>query len=357
MTVPHRFSVMLSVLVALALTTSPDQQPPSPRTDQIEACQTCHADKELTVTLQSGEVQKLTVDADQFAASVHGNKLSCVDCHNEPAFKEEPHEPHPQPSLRQFTLSYSEQCKRCHFDNYTKTLDSTHYAALARGDRTAPVCIDCHGAHGITDTSRPRTRISQTCAKCHQGVSLVYAKSVHGKALSGGNGDVPTCTDCHRSHEIHGPRDAAWRARTPELCARCHADKRLMAKYNLSSNVMKTYLADFHGMTASLRKTQTVDQPNVVALCTDCHGVHDIRKVADPDARVVKANLVSTCRRCHGDATENFPAAWLSHYEPTWEKAPLVYAVMIGYWILIPFMIGGLVLQVILHLWRVVVNR
>jgi hypothetical protein len=35
----------------------------------------------------------------------------------------------------------------------------------------------------------------------------------------------------------------------------------------------------------------------------------------------------------------------------------MVYAVRIAYMILIPFMIGGLVLQILLHLWRVVVNR
>jgi hypothetical protein len=35
----------------------------------------------------------------------------------------------------------------------------------------------------------------------------------------------------------------------------------------------------------------------------------------------------------------------------------MVYAVTLAYKFLIPFMIGGLVLQVLLHLWRVVVNR
>ena len=65
----------------------------------------------------------------------------------------------------------------------------------------------------------------------------------------------------------------------------------------------------------------------------------------------------ATCAKCHEGATENFPAAWLSHYEPTLEKAPLVWLVKVGYMILIPFMIGGLCLQILLHLWRVVVNR
>ena len=30
---------------------------------------------------------------------------------------------------------------------------------------------------------------------------------------------------------------------------------------------------------------------------------------------------------------------------------------MVAYQVLIPFMIGGLALQILLHLWRVVVNR
>jgi hypothetical protein len=47
----------------------------------------------------------------------------------------------------------------------------------------------------------------------------------------------------------------------------------------------------------------------------------------------------------------------MSHYEPSWKKAPLVYGVQLFYNILIPFMISGLVLQMLLHFWRVVVNR
>ena len=72
---------------------------------------------------------------------------------------------------------------------------------------------------------------------------------------------------------------------------------------------------------------------------------------------MLQANLVETCRKCHPDATADFPAAWLSHYEPTLTQAPLVYAVGLFYRFFIPFIIGGLVLQIALHLWRVVVNR
>jgi hypothetical protein len=39
------------------------------------------------------------------------------------------------------------------------------------------------------------------------------------------------------------------------------------------------------------------------------------------------------------------------------KRAPLVWAVGVFYKIFIPFIIGGLCLQILLHLWRVMVNR
>jgi predicted CXXCH cytochrome family protein len=179
---------------------------------------------------------------------------------------------------------------------------------------------------------------------------------VHGRFLEQSD-DVPGCADCHKSHDVAGPRDGAWQKRTPALCGSCHANKALMEKYGISTAVANTYVADFHGMTASLQSSGTPRDATVVALCTDCHGVHDISKVDEPGSRVLKANLVKTCARCHEGASENFPAAWMSHYEPTWEKAPLVYGVQLFYDVLIPFMIAGLVLQILLHFWRMVVNR
>jgi hypothetical protein len=95
----------------------------------------------------------------------------------------------------------------------------------------------------------------------------------------------------------------------------------------------------------------------LAAVCTDCHGVHDIQKSDDPKSTVMAANLQRTCGKCHEGASASFPQAWLSHYVPTPQKAPIVWGVMLFYKVMIPFMVGGLVLQIALHLWRVVVNR
>jgi len=328
-----------------------------------DSCLDCHNDQSMSFDLAGGEKLSLFVDEGNFAKSVHGEMLRCTDCH---ADKKDDHadgavtlgsSSEPVRTKRELTIHYYEQCKGCHFINYTKTLDGVHFAVASKGNDKAAVCVDCHGAHDISRPGQPRNRISQMCSRCHAEEAKVYAASVHGKALESSS-DVPVCTDCHRAHDTADPRDGALAIRTPEICGRCHGDEKLMKKYGLSTHVVDTYLSDFHGMSATLQRgTKKGSGERLAAVCTDCHGVHDIRKSDDPGSSVMSANLQKTCQKCHPGATESFPKAWMSHYEPTLEKAPMVWAVQLFYRVLIPFMIGGLVLQIALHLWRVVVNR
>ncbi|MGZ6143140.1 MAG: cytochrome c3 family protein [Myxococcales bacterium] len=322
---------------------------------EAEKCLECHS-IENDVRLESGELISLALNGDAFLKSSHGKRLACTDCHTDLKGATDGHAAKRLKNKRQFAISYSESCQKCHFSNYTDTLDSVHRATLAKGNLEAAVCSDCHGAHDITSPGEPRSKISQTCSTCHKKIADQYVKSVHGQALISGNEDVPACTDCHRSHAIAGPHTASWRVKSPEMCGTCHTNEKLMAKYKLSTKVLTTYLSDFHGTTVALEQNKKGANP-VVALCTDCHGVHDITKASDPNSPVLKANLLNTCKKCHPDATASFPASWLSHYEPSLSKAPLVYLVKLFYSLLIPFMIGGLALQIILHLWRIVVNR
>jgi len=320
-------------------------------------CLGCHGgDPTQTMDLPSGEKLGLFVDVGALGKSVHGEFLRCGDCHADK--KEYPHESKPFQSRRDVAVANYEACKSCHFANYTKSLDGVHFQLMAKGNRKAALCVDCHGAHDISRPTEPRTKVSTTCARCHQEVFEVYKKSVHGRALETGSADVPVCTDCHRAHDITDPRGHVLASQTPAVCGRCHTNEKMMSKYGLSTKVVDTYLKDFHGMSASLEKGhKKPDGRAFAAVCTDCHGTHDIRKSGDPGSPTVQANLVKTCQKCHADATTNFPASWLSHYEPSLSKAPLVYMVQLFYKIFIPFIVGGLILQIALHLWRVVVNR
>ncbi len=319
-------------------------------------CLGCHGNRDFQIELPSGEKMSLYFDVEAFSRSIHGDKLNCQDCHRN--YNSYPHPTRNFQSHRQYTLIQYNSCRRCHFAHYTKTLESIHYNLLSQGDERTPVCVDCHGSHAITPWRNPRPEISKKCAQCHKGIYETYLGSVHGKALmEEKNGDVPVCTDCHRAHNIEDPRTESFKRSTPILCGKCHENKNLMQKYGISTRVVETYLKDFHGVTVSLSGDGKRDISKFAAVCTDCHGIHDITKTDAPNSAVMKVNLVKTCRKCHPDATENFPAAWLSHYEPSPEKAPLVYYVKLFYSFFIPFVIGGLLFHVLLHIWRVSINR
>ncbi|OGO09423.1 MAG: hypothetical protein A2Y61_05685 [Chloroflexi bacterium RBG_13_60_13] len=330
--------------------------PPAPSTEDPNApCLGCHGDSELAMTFPDGEALSLSLDEEAYRQSVHGDKLNCLDCH-----EQNRRYPHPLPEVsgrREYAQAEYELCKRCHFKNYTLTLDSVHFEAMSKGFAYAPLCTDCHTAHTMTEIRESRTQIAEACSKCHRSIYEEYASSIHGSALLEENPDVPVCTTCHGVHNIPSATTASFRLGSLDLCAGCHANKELMDKYGISSNVLKTYLDDFHGKTAGFYQKEPSEVWPETPVCADCHGVHDIKSVDDPESQVIKENLLATCRKCHPDASANFPSAWLSHYEPSLDKAPLVYLVKMYYRMLIPFMVGGLALYIMLDLWRLARNR
>lgn len=326
--------------------------------DGIASCMGCHGNPEMTLPLPSGEELRLFVDKTRFVGSAHGKRLACVDCHTSLGGGVVPHPTRHYANRRAYTTMLYEACKRCHFDNYTRTLDSVHFKALRSGKAGAPVCSDCHSAHYVHKPAVSRGRDSAACGKCHEEIYKRYASSVHGQALlSANNHDVPSCTTCHGVHNIGEASSNGFRLVSTELCARCHADAKLMEKYGLPSNVLKTYLEDFHGRTVRFKQQEGEAKDLKEPLCIDCHGIHDIKSVKDPSSPVVKANLQKTCQKCHSDASTYFPSAWTGHYEPSMSRAPLVFLIRWTYIILIPLLVGGLLLHIGLDVWRLVKNR
>ncbi len=329
---------------------------PAPSKEPGNDCLGCHGTRGMTWKMPGGETLSLYVDGQEVAKSTHGDKLTCTGCHAD--IKGYPHPTVFAMSPRDYALASYELCQQCHFDQYTKALDSAHYKQLAAGHKDAPICTDCHGAHTVSDPETPRPKISQTCARCHNGISQDYASSIHGRALvEEANQDVPVCTDCHGVHNIHDPRTASFRMETPEMCSNCHSDEKLMSKYGISSMVEKTYLEDFHGVTVNFYKKEGSDIWPQKAVCTDCHGIHDIQAISSPDSPVIKANLVKTCQQCHPQATTNFPDAWLQHYEPSPVKWPVVYYARLFYNIVIPLTVGGLLIHIGLDLTKTMLGR
>jgi len=137
---------------------------------------------------------------------------------------------------------------------------------------------------------------SGRCGVCHSDVRVAFERSIHHR-------EGTACTDCHGGDSSSLDTEAAHRGRfvarpsrkeIPALCASCHSDVSLMRPYNLPTDQHALYQTSRHGRRLAAGDTR-------VAVCTDCHGVHDILASQDPASRVARRNIPQTCGRCHGE--------------------------------------------------------
>lgn len=333
------------------------------------ACLACHQNPQFNTMLgnQKTELFDLYVNPDEYQHSVHGESgIACVDCH--PGFKPEMGHGFSFGSRREATLRLNEACGQCHKNQADQEKDSVHAAARSVGKFEAAICTDCHTAHAVkrlknptTGLMLPETRswIPTTCQKCHSAIYEKYRNSVHGAALTDENNqDVPACIDCHGVHIIEDPRTSKFRLFSPQMCAKCHTDPKRMDKYGISTQVLNTYVADFHGTTVTIFEQVSPDSGTNKPVCYDCHGIHDIARTDDPQKGLqIKANLLVKCQKCHPDANTNFPTAWLSHYIPSAEKYPMVFYINLFYKFLIPAVLGSMGILVVLDFGRAMINR
>lgn len=343
------------LFLSLLLVSPANADKPAQETEKY--CLSCHGNPDLSMTLPSGETLSLYVSQDVISHSVHSPLgIECEACHTNIST-------YPHPGLtfqnkRELSRSYYLACKNCHSANYEKAQDSMHAKVAESGNLNAAICTDCHGAHDVKKPDEPRALISQTCSKCHAEIVEAYKQSVHGSALiQDNNPDVPVCTDCHGVHNIQDPRTAEFRVQSPELCARCHANQELMSKYGLSADVYSIYKTSWHGVDVSVYKSRWPTIWHDSAVCTDCHGVHDIRKTTDPASKVNPKNLLSTCQKCHPDAGPNWTDAWTGHNKISLQRTPFLFYVDTFYTSFTPFVLWICIIYVVLQVIRSIVDR
>lgn len=351
LTVAGAFVLLLSILLVLPVNAEPSAQ------ETEKYCLSCHDNPDLNITLPSGEVLSLFISQDVISHSVHSPMgIECEACHTNITTY-----PHPEitfQTARELSLSYYQACQKCHSSNYEKTLDSMHATVAASGNQDAPVCTVCHGAHNVRPPDEPRALISETCSKCHGDIVEVYKNSVHGKALiDENNPDVPVCTDCHGVHNIQDPRTNEFRVQSPEMCADCHANQELMSKYGLSSDVYSIYKTSWHGVDVSVYKARWPNIWHDSAVCTDCHGIHNIFDTEDPNSMVNPANLLATCQQCHPGVGPNWTDSWTGHNEISLERTPALFYVERFYSSFTPFVLWLSIIYVALQAIRSIVDR
>jgi len=157
-------------------------------------------------------------------------------------------------------------------------------ACLGYG-QTKNSCLDCHSALpdplGVSQEKFSQDIHAQkglTCASCHGG--------------------DPTSDDPDKAMS----RKAGWkgkidRKQIPQLCGTCHSDPAYIRQFNpsLRTDELGQYRTSVHGKRLAAGDTK-------VAVCTDCHSVHDLRAPSDPRSTVNPVNVANTCARCHSDA-------------------------------------------------------
>ena len=323
-----------------------------------EECLACHNQPGQSLTLPSGELLMTTISEAEYRLSIHGSQgFQCSTCHA--GYDGYPHPGRTTETLRQYTIEHEQICIDCHQGQYLQLKDSVHFNQLVEGNDNAPVCSDCHNPHARSEWGRSPLEMelaltSHVCAQCHNSIFVEYAQSVHGVGLfQENNSDVPTCDDCHGIHSIQDPTTVQARLNSPKLCAECHTNPAIMDKYGISTEVLNSYIADFHGTTVTLFERINPDQETNKPVCYDCHGVHNIKSVDDPDKGIqIKENMLVTCQRCHPDATINLPDSWMSHYIPSPEHYPVVYYVQNFYKVFIPLVLGGMAFFVVTDIGR-----
>ncbi len=167
-------------------------------------------------------------------------------------------------------------------------------------------CVDCHT--DVKSAAHETTPKKINCATCHADEQAAYERSHHAKAAQGGNTKAATCVDCHGSpHQLlpaADPKSRVSHANIPTTCGACHGQKFVMADGGKSAQMVASYAQSVHGHAVA-------NGSEKAAVCTDCHGTHEILDAKDSKSPIFKFNVPFTCGKCHEAISKEFQ--WSIH--------------------------------------------
>jgi hypothetical protein len=217
-------------------------------------------------------------------------------------------------------------CLRCHLLLADKLKAPAQAFADDIHNQPRLGCPACHGGDPTADQPQDAMdpakgfrgvpapgQIPELCGGCHQNASFIkqfapnlptdqlsqYWTSVHGQRLKSGDQNVAICVSCHSTHGIlstHDTRSPVYPTHVVDTCARCHADAKRMAPYNIPVDQAAQYKESVH--YHALMVNNDLSAPT----CASCHGAHG----ATPPGVDSIANV---CGTCHPQNMELFRAS------------------------------------------------
>lgn len=255
-------------------------------------CTSCHPTHSAALPPSVGAVNRLCEKCHvgsmkQIETGVHKDAtaaMSCASCHDVHAT----HKPH----LDKGTIA---SCEQCHTGYRSQFVNTVHEPLLEQGKMN---CLSCHRTHQVTDAAESETF---SCGACHTTVENDYRSSVHRLARLHGNRTAATCADCHTGHHVTHPSDPQSRVsreNIPQTCGKCHGNQSIVtAEYVRLPISLPSYSESVHGNT---------EGHDHGAVCTDCHGVHELKGAGDPTSSINRQNLAQTCGKCHTAVSKEF---------------------------------------------------
>ena len=196
----------------------------------------------------------------------------------------------PGASLAQNKLT-NDTCISCH------SIDQKKFDSSAHGSLN---CTDCHTA--IKEVPHQKNVAKVDCSICHDQETKAWLNSDHAKDMVKASSISASCSACHGSpHAIVGADDPASpvnRKNIPVTCSNCHQKEQSILGFLARAD--KTYLDSVHGLSFQ-KGTDTK-----AAVCSDCHGAHDINKADNRASKLYWANIPQTCGQCHKKEYEEY---------------------------------------------------
>lgn len=188
----------------------------------------------------------------------------------------------------------NDDCLTCH-DN----IKLQEYKGSVHG---ADLCTSCHNDIRAIPHADKVAKVN--CSNCHAIESQIYNASDHGRAAKNGV-SAAGCLDCHgQPHAILDSRNReapTYHLNIPKTCAKCHDDEKKMTKYNLlEKQPFLSYSETVHGK-AFAEKGLTSS-----AVCTDCHGSHNLSSPINPKSKIYRSNVPATCGKCHENVLNTY---------------------------------------------------
>ena len=209
-------------------------------------------------------------------------------------------------------LPTNEDCLACHGDpTLSKEVAGKPFSLYVNPDKFKDsihggmfTCVDCHT--DVKTAMHETTPAKVSCATCHADQQQAYDRSYHAAAIKAGDKGAATCVDCHGGpHELlpaSDPKSRVNHANIPATCGTCHSQKFVMEASGHSAQSFFSYQESVHGKAVAAGSANA-------AVCTDCHGSHEILSATDPKSSIFKFNVPETCAKCHQSVKQEFMAS------------------------------------------------